>query len=133
MLFRTVLHFVGPLLYTTAERTGAFWPVCEHRLDRSPSHLRIPPLPRGQLPALPCSSALQVATAVLKLYRTVRKDCHLLLASLARTRIHQSPQHAPLAVRGVWSACDRGVFSVGEGPAFEPWKDWQETKIAHLR
>ncbi|MGA7924882.1 MAG: twin-arginine translocation signal domain-containing protein [Candidatus Sulfotelmatobacter sp.] len=29
---------------------------------------------------------------------------------------------------GVWRAYDRGVFSVGEGPAFEPWKDWQETK-----
>jgi nitroreductase len=28
---------------------------------------------------------------------------------------------------GVWRAYDRGVFSVGEGPAFEPWKDWQKT------
>ena len=26
---------------------------------------------------------------------------------------------------GVWYANDRGVFSVGEGPAYEPWKDWQ--------
>jgi hypothetical protein len=27
---------------------------------------------------------------------------------------------------GVWRAYDRGVFSVGEGPAYEPWKDWRE-------
>jgi nitroreductase len=33
---------------------------------------------------------------------------------------------------GVWRAYDRGVFSVGEGPAFEPWKDWQETKDGPL-
>jgi nitroreductase len=26
---------------------------------------------------------------------------------------------------GVWRACDQGVFSVGEGPAYEPWKDWR--------
>jgi nitroreductase len=26
----------------------------------------------------------------------------------------------------VWRAYDRGVFSVGEGPAYEPWKDWQQ-------
>jgi nitroreductase len=26
---------------------------------------------------------------------------------------------------GVWRACDQGVFSVGAGPAYEPWKDWQ--------
>jgi hypothetical protein len=25
---------------------------------------------------------------------------------------------------GVWRAYDQGVFSVGEGPAYEPWKDW---------
>jgi nitroreductase len=25
---------------------------------------------------------------------------------------------------GVWRAWDQGVFSVGEGPAYEPWKDW---------
>jgi nitroreductase len=25
---------------------------------------------------------------------------------------------------GVWRACDHGVFSVGQGPAYEPWKDW---------
>lgn len=27
----------------------------------------------------------------------------------------------------VWRAHDRGVFSVGEGPAYEPWKDWQQS------
>jgi len=27
---------------------------------------------------------------------------------------------------GVWWAYDQGVFSVGEGPAYEPWKDWRE-------
>ena len=27
---------------------------------------------------------------------------------------------------GVWRAYDQGVFSVGEGPAYEPWKDWRE-------
>ncbi|MGA2360069.1 MAG: hypothetical protein ABSF66_13785 [Terriglobales bacterium] len=26
---------------------------------------------------------------------------------------------------GVWRACDQGVFSIGEGPAYEPWKDWR--------
>ncbi|MFQ5615333.1 MAG: hypothetical protein ACE5GO_02595 [Anaerolineales bacterium] len=26
---------------------------------------------------------------------------------------------------GVWRAIDQGVFSAGEGPAYEPWKDWQ--------
>ena len=26
---------------------------------------------------------------------------------------------------GVWRAYDQGVFSVGEGPAYEPWKDWR--------
>jgi hypothetical protein len=33
---------------------------------------------------------------------------------------------------GVWRAYDRGVFSVGQGPAFEPWKDWQEVKDGPL-
>jgi nitroreductase len=28
---------------------------------------------------------------------------------------------------GVWRAEDQGVFSVGEGPAYEPWKDWRNT------
>ncbi len=27
---------------------------------------------------------------------------------------------------GVWRAYDQGVFSVGEGPAYEPWTDWTE-------
>ena len=26
---------------------------------------------------------------------------------------------------GVWRAYDQGVFSVGEGPAYEPWRDWR--------
>src|SRR6266700_6437821 len=25
---------------------------------------------------------------------------------------------------GVWRATDQGVFSTGEGPAYEPWDDW---------
>jgi nitroreductase len=28
---------------------------------------------------------------------------------------------------GVWRAYDRGVFSVGEGPAYQPWKNWRDT------
>jgi nitroreductase len=28
---------------------------------------------------------------------------------------------------GVWRACDQGIFSVGQGPAYEPWKDWRNT------
>ncbi len=27
---------------------------------------------------------------------------------------------------GVWRAYDEGVFSAGEGPAYEPWKDWRK-------
>jgi nitroreductase len=27
---------------------------------------------------------------------------------------------------GVWRAYDQGVFQVGEGPAYEPWKDWRK-------
>lgn len=27
---------------------------------------------------------------------------------------------------GVWRACDQGVFSVGEGPAYQPWNDWRK-------
>jgi hypothetical protein len=27
--------------------------------------------------------------------------------------------------RGVWRAYGQGVFSIGEGPAHEPWKDWR--------
>ncbi len=26
---------------------------------------------------------------------------------------------------GVWRAYDQGVFSVGEGPTYQPWKDWR--------
>jgi hypothetical protein len=26
---------------------------------------------------------------------------------------------------GVWRAYDDGVFSVGQGSAHEPWKDWR--------
>jgi hypothetical protein len=25
----------------------------------------------------------------------------------------------------VWRAEDQGVFSVGQGPAYQPWQDWQ--------
>jgi nitroreductase len=28
----------------------------------------------------------------------------------------------------VWRAYDRGVFSVGDGPAFAPWHDWQQAR-----
>jgi nitroreductase len=27
---------------------------------------------------------------------------------------------------GVWRAYDQGLFSVGEGPAYEPWTDWSK-------
>ncbi|MGF1529188.1 MAG: Acg family FMN-binding oxidoreductase [Candidatus Competibacterales bacterium] len=27
---------------------------------------------------------------------------------------------------GVWRAYDQGVFSIGQGPAYEPWKNWRE-------
>ena len=33
---------------------------------------------------------------------------------------------------GVWRAYDQGVFSVGEGPAYEPWKNWRETDVGPL-
>jgi hypothetical protein len=26
---------------------------------------------------------------------------------------------------GVWRAYDQGVFSIGQGPAYQPWKDWR--------
>jgi hypothetical protein len=29
-----------------------------------------------------------------------------------------------IAGGGVWRAYDQGVFSVGQGPAYEPWKNW---------
>ena len=28
---------------------------------------------------------------------------------------------------GVWRAYDQGVFSVGDGPAYEPWQDWRSS------
>ncbi|MBA2395457.1 MAG: hypothetical protein H0V70_22230, partial [Ktedonobacteraceae bacterium] len=28
---------------------------------------------------------------------------------------------------GVWRAADQGVFSTGQGPAYEPWDDWRST------
>jgi nitroreductase len=28
---------------------------------------------------------------------------------------------------GAWRAYDQGVFSAGEGPAYEPWKNWRDT------
>jgi len=27
---------------------------------------------------------------------------------------------------GVWRAWDQGVFSIGQGPAYEPWKNWRD-------
>lgn len=34
---------------------------------------------------------------------------------------------------GVWRAYDQGVFSTGQGPAYEPWKNWrQETNDSPL-
>lgn len=27
---------------------------------------------------------------------------------------------------GVWRACDQGVFSTGQGPAYEPWNNWRD-------
>ena len=33
---------------------------------------------------------------------------------------------------GVWRAYDQGVFSIGEGPAYEPWKDWRDTNDGPL-
>src|ERR1700694_41610 len=26
---------------------------------------------------------------------------------------------------GIWRANDQGVFSIGKGPAYEPWHDWR--------
>jgi nitroreductase len=31
-----------------------------------------------------------------------------------------------MAGGGVWHAYNQGVFSVGQGPAYQPWKDWRE-------
>jgi len=33
---------------------------------------------------------------------------------------------------GVWRAWDQSVFSTGEGPAYEPWKDWRSAKDSPL-
>jgi hypothetical protein len=33
---------------------------------------------------------------------------------------------------GVWRAYDQGVFSSGEGPAYEPWKNWLDTNDGPL-
>ncbi len=33
---------------------------------------------------------------------------------------------------GVWRAYDQGVFSVGDGPAYQPWKDWRSTNDSPL-
>jgi nitroreductase len=32
----------------------------------------------------------------------------------------------------VWRAWDQGVFSVGQGPAYEPWKDWRSASDGPL-
>jgi nitroreductase len=33
---------------------------------------------------------------------------------------------------GVWRAWEQGVFSSGEGPAYEPWKNWREASDGPL-
>jgi nitroreductase len=33
---------------------------------------------------------------------------------------------------GIWRAYDQGVFNVGEGPAYAPWKDWHITSDGPL-
>src|SRR6267378_2953504 len=33
---------------------------------------------------------------------------------------------------GVWRAWDQGVFSAGQGPAYEPWKDWRSASEGPL-
>jgi hypothetical protein len=37
-----------------------------------------------------------------------------------------------VASGGVWRAYDQGVFRAGEGPAYEPWKDWRDTNDGPL-
>jgi nitroreductase len=32
-----------------------------------------------------------------------------------------------VAAGGVWRAFDTGVFSTGQGPAYEPWKNWRDS------
>ncbi len=34
-----------------------------------------------------------------------------------------------VAAGGVWRAYDQGVFSIGQGPAYEPWKNWRDADI----
>src|SRR5512138_3471222 len=38
-----------------------------------------------------------------------------------------------LAGGAVWRAVDQGVFSVGHGPAYEPWKNWRDAATAPER
>jgi len=33
---------------------------------------------------------------------------------------------------GVWRAADQGVFSTGQGPAYEPWDDWRSSTPGSL-
>jgi nitroreductase len=33
---------------------------------------------------------------------------------------------------GVWRAWDQSVFSTGDGPAYEPWKDWRNARDSPL-
>ena len=33
---------------------------------------------------------------------------------------------------GVWRAYEQGVFSIGEGPAYEPWKNWRDASDGPL-
>src|ERR1700761_9638274 len=33
---------------------------------------------------------------------------------------------------GGWRAYDQGVFTAGEGPAYEPWKNWRDTNDGPL-
>jgi hypothetical protein len=37
-----------------------------------------------------------------------------------------------VAAGGVWRAYDQGVFSIGQGPAYEPWKNWRSTNEGPL-
>lgn len=34
-----------------------------------------------------------------------------------------------VAAGGVWRAADQGVFSAGEGPAYEPWENWRADNL----
>ena len=37
-----------------------------------------------------------------------------------------------VASGGVWRAYDQGVFRAGEGPAYEPWKNWRDSNDGPL-